>query len=280
MKILRTPAAMARWSDHLRGQGETIAFVPTMGALHAGHISLVAAARRTTKHVVVSIFVNPTQFGPKEDFARYPRTWDADLRLLRAAGVSAVYAPSAADMYPPGFETYVVQEHLPNVLCGASRPGHFRGVLTVVLKLFQAVRPHRAFFGQKDYQQTVVLRRMVRDLDVPVAIRVCPIHREPDGLAMSSRNIYLTPEQRAQAPALYATLRAATQQIRAGERSAARVLAAMRKRLERVPGAAIDYLAAVDPDQLCSVSKIQPPVVLALAVKFGATRLIDNVLVK
>lgn len=280
MKIVTSPAAMARRMEELRRRGKRIAFVPTMGALHAGHLSLVRAALRITPHVVVSIFVNPTQFGPKEDFAKYPRTWKADTGLLRAAGVETLYAPEVNAIYPPGFETYVTQEKLPTVLCGASRPGHFRGVLTVVLKLFQVVRPHVALFGQKDYQQTVVIRRMARDLDLPVRIRVCPIVREADGLALSSRNVYLSAADRARAPVLYRTLRDAERRIRAGERSAARVLDEMRKAIAATPGARIDYVAAVDPDSLAGVTRTAPPVVLALAVKFGATRLIDNVVVR
>ncbi len=280
MKIHRTAKSMARAMAALRARGETIGFVPTMGALHEGHLSLVHAAKRKASRVAVSIFVNPAQFGPKEDLAKYPRPWRRDVALLRAAGVDALYAPDPAATYPLGYETYVVQERLPDHLCGLSRPGHFRGVLTVVLKLFQVVQPHFAFFGQKDYQQSVVIRRMARDLDLQVAVRVCPIVREPDGLAMSSRNVYLDPEQRANAPALQRTLRGGAARIRAGERSPARLLAQMRREIDRVPGTAIDYLAAVDPDTLDDARTLQPPVVLALAVRFGATRLIDNLVVR
>ncbi len=280
MKIIRTPRAMTAAMTALQRRGRSVGFVPTMGALHDGHLSLVRAARKRASDVAVSIFVNPTQFGPREDLAKYPRPFARDCRLLREAGVRYLYAPPPGAVYPAGHETYVVQERLPARLCGAVRPGHFRGVLTVVLKLFQVVRPDLAFFGQKDYQQSVVIRRMVKDLDLPVKVVVCPIVREPDGLAMSSRNVYLSAEERAQAPTLHAALRLGRAAIRAGERSPRKVLGAMRAILAAIPGASIDYVSAVHPDTLEDVRTLRPPLVLLVAVRIGRTRLIDNWIVR
>lgn len=256
--------------------GKTVGLVPTMGALHAGHASLLAAARRDTGFVVASIFVNPTQFGPSEDLARYPRTLPADLELCRREGVDLVFAPEPAAIYPPGFRTYVDVRELSELLCGASRPGHFRGVATVVLKLFDIVQPDVAYFGQKDAQQARIIRQMVRDLDVPVRIEVCPIVREPDGLALSSRNRYLSPEDRRHATVLFHALQEAKQAIESGDRQAVRVRDLMAARIQATPGAALDYAAVVDADSLLPLRRIEGEVLLALAVKFGDTRLIDN----
>jgi pantoate--beta-alanine ligase len=249
-----------------------------MGALHEGHRSLIRAARSDCDVVVVSIFVNPTQFGPGEDFERYPRPFEADRAACEELGVDAVFSPDAAEMYPPGAETYVVQERLTKRLCGASRPAHFRGVLTVVLKLFHIVAPHAAYFGRKDFQQTVVLRRMVKDLDVPVAIRVRPTVREPDGLAVSSRNQYLSPAERRQAACLVHALRLCRDLFEAGERSGERLCDAMRARIEEEAPARIDYLEVVRPDSLEPADPAEAGDVAVGAVYLGATRLIDNML--
>jgi len=261
--------------------GRTIGLVPTMGALHAGHLSLIQAARLETGFVVVSIFVNPTQFGPNEDFNRYPRPLERDLELCRAAAVDVVFHPQPEVMYPPGYRTFVEVTGLQDVLCGAARPGHFRGVATVVLKLFNLVQPDRAYFGQKDAQQVRILQQMVRDLNVPVEIRVCPIVREADGLALSSRNEYLEAEERRRATVLYRALTEARRRIEAGERDAAVVQQTMKEQIACTPGAVLDYAAVVDADSLQALDRIvaERPVLLALAVRFGGTRLIDNLLI-
>lgn len=281
MQILRTAAAMARRSARW---DRKVAFVPTMGALHDGHLSLVHEARRQVGKrgaVVVSIFVNPLQFGPNEDLSRYPRPLARDLRLCREAGVDAVFLPSPEDLTPAGQSVFVDESLLSAGLCGASRPGHFRGVCTIVLKLFNLVRPDAAVFGQKDWQQLAIIRRMVRDLNVPVRLVGAPTHREADGLAMSSRNVYLSPEERAQAPALRRALQAGADLIRHGETSTARVLAAARKVLAReAPLGRIDYLELVDADTLASTRRLPTQPLLAAAVFFGRTRLIDNLAVE
>jgi pantoate--beta-alanine ligase len=261
-----------------RRQGQTIGLVPTMGALHAGHASLIRAARAETGFVVVSIFVNPTQFGPHEDFHRYPRPLEQDLAVCGREGADLAFVPEVATLYPPGFRTYVEVHGFQDVLCGASRPGHFRGVATVVLKLFNLVQPDIAYFGQKDAQQVRLIRQMVRDLDVPVAVRTCPIVREPDGLALSSRNQYLTAGQRRQAPVLYRALEEARAQIEAGERDAAAVRRGVLERLAAAPGAVVDYAGVVDYDTLRPLERLRGEVLVAVAVEFGTTRLIDNLL--
>jgi pantoate--beta-alanine ligase len=261
-----------------RRGGLTVGLVPTMGALHAGHLSLIEAARAETGYVVVSIFVNPTQFGPKEDLSRYPRTLERDREMCGQAGVDLVFHPEPAAMYPPGYRTFVEVTGLQDVLCGASRPDHFRGVATVVLKLFNLVRPDRAYFGQKDAQQALIIRQMVKDLNVPVEVRVCPIVREADGLALSSRNRYLEAGERRQAPVLHRALTEARRRIEAGERDAAVVRQAMVDLIASTPDAVLDYAAVVDAESLESLGQLVParPLLLALAVKFGTTRLIDN----
>jgi pantoate--beta-alanine ligase len=260
----------------------TIGLVPTMGALHAGHLSLIQAARAETDFVVVSIFVNPTQFGPTEDFHRYPRPLERDLELCAQAGVDLVFHPQPEVMYPPGYRTFVEVTGLQDVLCGTARPGHFRGVATIVLKLFNLVQPDRAYFGQKDAQQVRIIQQMVRDLNVPVAIRVCPIVREADGLALSSRNAYLETEERCRATVLYQALTEARRRIEAGERDAAAVRQVMVEQVASVPGAVLDYAAVVDADSLQALDRIstERPILLALAVRFGSTRLIDNLLLQ
>jgi pantoate--beta-alanine ligase len=261
-----------------RRRGLTIGLVPTMGALHEGHAGLIRAARAETGCVVVSIFVNPTQFGPNEDFQRYPRPLEKDLQLCAREGVDLAFVPEAAMVYPPGFRTFVEVQGLQDLLCGAPRPGHFRGVATVVLKLFNAVQPDIAYFGQKDAQQVRLIRQMVRDLDVPVEVRTCPIVREADGLALSSRNQYLSPDQRRHATVLYQALQEARARVEAGERSAAALRHAVGERLASVPGAVVDYAEVVDYDTLQPLDRLRGQVLIAVAVKFGATRLIDNVL--
>ena len=278
--VVSTEAPLRRAVAAARREGKTVALVPTMGALHAGHVSLIDAARAADGFVVVTIFVNPTQFGPKEDFTRYPRPLERDLEMCGASGVDLVFTPEAATIYPPGFRTFVEVQELSDVLEGASRPGHFRGVATVVLKLFNLVRPDRAYFGQKDAQQVRIIQQMVRDLNVPVEIVVRPTVREPDGLALSSRNHYLDADQRRQAVALSQTLAAAEAMIRAGERDAAAIERAMADRITATPGAAPDYAVAVDADTLRPATPLRGTVLLALAVRFGTTRLIDNRLVE
>jgi pantoate--beta-alanine ligase len=251
-----------------------------MGALHAGHASLIHTARAETGFVVVSIFVNPTQFGPNEDLARYPRTLVQDLEVCAAEGVDLVFAPEAGTMYPPNFQTFVEVRELQKVLCGRDRPGHFAGVATVVLKLFNMVQPDVAYFGQKDAQQLRLICQLVRDLNVPVQVRSCPIVREPDGLALSSRNRYLDSAQRQHATALYQALSEARDLVEGGERDPDVVRQALVSRIQATPGAALDYAAVVSADDLQPPDRLHGDVLLALAVKFGTTRLIDNILLK
>lgn len=258
--------------------GQTVGLVPTMGYLHEGHLSLIRECTRLADRVVVSIFVNPTQFGPNEDFSSYPRNMERDLALCAAAGVHAVFAPQTENFYPPHPTTWVVEEELAKGLCGRSRPGHFRGVTTVVAKLFNAVMPDVAVFGQKDAQQALVVSRMVRDLDFPVKIHIAPIVREADGLAMSSRNVRLSSEQRTTALALNRGLRLAEKLCREGDRSAASLRQAVVDLLERA-GAEIDYVELTDCETLQPVDVVKRPTLLALAVRVGKVRLIDNCIV-
>jgi pantoate--beta-alanine ligase len=272
---------MHRWSQTARAQGRTIGFVPTMGALHEGHLSLVKKSKERTDATVMSIFVNPTQFGPAEDFERYPRPRDADCGKARAAGCDAVFVPETADLYPRGYRTYVTVEGLDQKLCGASRSGHFRGVATVVLKLFNVVAPDTAFFGQKDAQQVIVLRRMIQDLHVPVAIEVCPTVREADGLAMSSRNAYLTPAERVAAPVIYQGLRAALALYEAGERNAARFGRASEAVIDTTPVIKKEYIEIVDIKTLDPLTAVTSSALMAIAARTteSNTRLIDNVVI-
>ena len=260
--------------------GQTVGLVPTMGYLHEGHLALVAAARAANDVVAVSIFVNPAQFGPNEDFSRYPRDEARDLALLDAAGADWVFLPSAAEVYPPGYQTYIEVRDVTTRLEGAVRPGHFAGVATVVAKLFNLVQPTQAYFGQKDAQQVVVLRRMVRDLNFPLELVVRPTEREPDGLARSSRNVYLTPEERQAALCLSRALRAAQDQWQAGVRDGDTLRAAMQAVLAAEPLARPDYVSVADPDTLEELQAIGPDqgALASLAVRIGKTRLIDNVL--
>ncbi len=256
----------------------SVGFVPTMGALHAGHRSLVRAARQHCGIVVASIFVNPTQFAPNEDFSRYPRTLEQDCQMLEAEGVDVVFTPTAEAMYPSGAATFVDVEGVSDRLDGASRPGHFRGVATVVAKLFHIVQPELAFFGQKDAAQVAVLRKMVRDLDFPLEIIVCPTVREPDGLAMSSRNRYLSTEERRQALSLSRALQAAQMQAASGEHRASALLQTMCATLQEGSSARVDYVAVVDPDTLLPLDDVASGALLAVASYVGSTRLIDNAL--
>jgi pantoate--beta-alanine ligase len=278
MEIISAPQAMHDRSRHWRDLGLKVVLVPTMGFFHQGHLSLLEYGRTIGDRLVVSLFVNPTQFGPQEDLQRYPRDLDRDIRLAREAGVDCLYTPEAGAMYPPGYQTYVVVEALSGGLCGASRPGHFRGVATVVLKLLHQVEPQAAVFGEKDYQQLVVVKRMAADLDVPTEIVGRPIVRESDGLAMSSRNTYLNPEERAAALCLYRGIQAAREQVAAGEKSRERIVDEVREIITRTPYSRIDYVELVDPETLQEVEAIRGEARLVLAVWINNTRLIDNTL--
>ncbi len=281
MQVLTTIEEFREAKDALKG---TWGFVPTMGYLHAGHLSLVKRARAENDHVAVSIFVNPTQFGPNEDFAAYPRDLQRDLDLLQPHAVDLVFNPTPEVIYPPHFQTYVTVEEVTRHLEGAARPVHFRGVATVVTKLFNIVGAERAYFGQKDAQQTIVIKRLVADLALPIQIIVCPTLREPDGLAMSSRNTYLNAEQRKAAPVLYRALYAAKEAFDKGERSGKELRATMRRVIEAEPLASIDYVSAADPMTLQelppepSQPKAEEAVLLSMAVRIGQPRLIDNFL--
>ncbi len=271
---------MKQVARQARAEGRPAGFVPTMGALHEGHMSLVHAAMAECQPVVASIFVNPAQFGPGEDLQKYPRTLDADRVRLEEAGVSYLFAPEAAEMYPQGFRTWVNVEGLSDRLEGRVRPGHFRGVTTVVLKLLEIVQPQKAFFGRKDAQQARLIQQMARDLHLDSEIIVCPIVREPDGLAMSSRNAYLSPDERRAATVLHRSLDRARRAIERGERDALRLTAAMREIIRGEPLAQTDYLELVDAETLEPVTRLRRTCLALLAARFGATRLIDNLLIE
>ena len=257
-----------------------VGLVPTMGYLHEGHLSLIRRSRQDCEHVVVSIFVNPTQFGPKEDLSKYPRDLDRDLSLLEPLGVDLVWTPSDEDMYPSGYQTWVEVEGITRPLEGAMRPGHFRGVTTVVAKLFNAVQPHRAYFGQKDAQQAAVIRQMARDLSYPLEVVVCPTVREPDGLAMSSRNVYLDPEQRKAATVLYRSLCAAKEAYDDGERDAEKIRGKMKEVLASEPLADVQYVSCADYDTLEELETVTGKALLSMAAFVGKTRLIDNMILE
>jgi pantoate--beta-alanine ligase len=278
MELLRTPAEMRAWSDVRRSLGKRVGFAPTMGFLHAGHVSLYDLLRaRGCNAVAASIFVNPTQFGPGEDFEKYPRDEARDLAMLREAGVQAVFLPSVEAMYPEGSQTFVEVAELSRGLCGASRPGHFRGVATVVAKLFNIVRPHVAAFGEKDFQQLAVLRRMARDLDFGIEIAGAPIVREPDGLAMSSRNKYLEGADRAAALCLSRGLFRAKAAFDGGERDPGALVSEVRAEISGEPRAALEYVEARDPETLQPATRPSGRVVLLAAARVGPARLIDNI---
>ncbi len=278
-RVMTTIGEIQAAVTQARQAGKTIGFVPTMGALHEGHAALVRAARAASDFVIVSIFVNPTQFGPKEDFAKYPRTLEADQKISTDAGADLIFAPSVAEMYPERSVTFVEVKELDAELCGSRRPGHFRGVCTVVLKLFNIVRPDKAHFGAKDFQQARIIHQMVRDLNVSVEVRVEPTVREPDGLAMSSRNRYLSSTERAVAPAIYKALRAIRSRAVAGEIDVARLESALNAELAAIPGSRIDYARVVDVDTLQPLPRLDRPAVAAVAVFLGTTRLIDNLII-
>lgn len=280
MRIIRSISAMDAYSRALHRECVRIGFVPTMGALHPGHRALIRAARLACDAVVVGIFVNPTQFGPHEDFSRYPRQLKEDTAMCREEGIDILFVPSREAMYPPGFQTAVAVPALSQRWEGAHRPMHFSGVATVVTKLFNTVRPHAAFFGQKDYQQVAVVRRLVIDLNIGTAIVQCPTVREPDGLAMSSRNSYLTAAQRRAAPILYEALQAGRVAIHEGSRDATRIRRTMLLKMAEEPLVQVEYVAVCDPDSLESATRVTGAVVLLGAVRLGSVRLIDNLLVR
>lgn len=276
MLICRTVEEIRKFVREARSKGQKVGLVPTMGYLHEGHLTLMREAKKSCDVVVISIFVNPLQFGPKEDFAQYPRDFERDARMAEDVGVDAIFVPEAEEMYPRGFSTHVDVEGLVDCLCGASRPGHFRGVATVVTKLFNIVLPDKAFFGQKDAQQVLVIKRMAEDLNMPLEIVAVPTVREADGLAMSSRNIYLSAEQRKAALVLSQSLEAAREAVAGGQRDADKILRLVREMISGQPLASIDYVELRALPNLEPVQFINGPVLLALAVKFDKTRLIDN----
>ena len=279
IRLIETIKDIRSFVAAAKARGETVGFVPTMGAFHLGHLSLMRQAKKATDVVIVSIFVNPLQFAAGEDYDRYPRQMTKDLRMAESEKVDALFAPSVAEMYPKGFATYVDQNDLPAKLCGAFRPDHFRGVMSVVSKLFSIVKPDVAFFGQKDYQQYLIIKRMATDLNLDVDVRVLPTVREEDGLAMSSRNVYLGPKQRKDAVCLHRALQRAEEMIGAGESSAVKVAAEMKRVIHRVKGARVDYIAIVNSDTLEPVKEIKGKSLIAAAVRIGKARLIDNILV-
>jgi len=263
-----------------RGKGRKIALIPTMGYLHRGHLALIDRAKQTNAFVVLSIFINPLQFGPNEDYTSYPRDLEQDAHLVEAAGVDALFHPTSEEMYPRSMVTYVEVGQLDTVLCGAKRPGHFRGVATVVSKLFHIVQPDVAFFGQKDYQQYLIIQRMVSDLNLPIKVCSVTIVREDDGLALSSRNVFLTSDQRQEARVLSQSLNEAEMNLGSGERSAREIEKQVRDKISRQSHGIIDYVEVRDAEDLSEVTMIERPVLIALAVKFGSTRLIDNKVVE
>ena len=276
MELVTNIESMRRLNADWRAAGLQVGLVPTMGFLHEGHLSLIRRAAAENDRVVVSIFVNPIQFGPTEDLAAYPRDMDRDRDLCAQAGVAAIFNPSAAEMYPADFRSRVAMDELTETLCGASRPGHFQGVLTVVTKLFNIVQPHRAYFGRKDAQQLAVVTRLARDLNLPLTIVPCPLVREPDGLAVSSRNVYLNPDERRAALCLSRAIEAGRRRLEAGETRAAAAEALMLAVIAGEPLAKVDYVHIVDAETLRPVAVIERPVLAALAVFIGRTRLIDN----
>jgi len=280
MKIVHTIAEIREFVRQARLAGCTVGLVPTMGYLHEGHLELMRRARERCGIVVASVFVTPTQFGPNEDLARYPRDLERDARLAAEVGVDVIFNPPVEEMYPPGYCTYVDVERITENMCGASRPGHFRGVATVVTKLFNIVRPDAAFFGQKDAQQALVIRRMAADLNMDLEIVTVPTVREPDGLAMSSRNVYLDPEQRRAALVLAGSLDRAVEAVRAGERDVLQIRRLVEELIRAEPLARIDYVEIYSYPGLEPVERLQGQALLALAVKFGQTRLIDNVILE
>ena len=276
MRIVKSVQSLRSSIKKYKDQNKTIGFVPTMGALHEGHLALIRKSRRENDIVIISVFVNPKQFGPKEDFNSYSRPEKKDILLAKNEKVDIIFYPSEKEMYPTGFLTSINVEGITDVLCGASRPGHFQGVTTVVGKLINIVTPDVMYLGQKDAQQTIVLKRMTADLNFPVTVKICPTVREADGLAMSSRNRHLTARQRETATVLYKSLKNAKKRILAGERSSARIIRSMRAKIEKNSPGKIDYIACVNADSLTPIKQLKGKVTITLAVKFGRTRLIDN----
>jgi pantoate--beta-alanine ligase len=300
MKVIKTIKEMQRIADEARRQGKIIGLVPTMGYFHEGHLSLMREARKNSDLLVVSIFVNPTQFGPGEDFKSYPRDLKRDLRLAKKMGVNIIFSPDVKEIYPEGFLTYVDVEEISSILEGASRPGHFRGVITIVAKLFNAIKPHKAYFGQKDFQQTVVIKKMVEDLNMDVEIVVLPTIREKDSLATSSRNVYLTKKEREIAPILYKSLKMAEDLIKKGERDSKKIIRKMKGLIKKEKLIKLEYIAIVDLQTLQEIKRINPirsprqrrgirpqreritsnGVNISLAAEIGKARLIDNITIK
>lgn len=278
MEIVKKIPRMQSLSQAVREEGKTISFVPTMGCFHQGHLSLIRQARKDSDVLIVSIFVNPIQFGAGEDYKRYPRDLERDKKLAEKEGVDILFAPSPQEIYPQGYHTFVEVEGLSESLCGHSRPGHFRGVATVVTKLFNIVSPHIAYFGQKDAQQTLLIKRMVNDLNMFIEVKVLPIVREKDGLALSSRNEYLNPEERQAAPVLYKSLQEAQRGLDSGERDSRKIIQRMEEMIKRIKPAKIDYISIVDGETLESRERIEGKILITLAVWIGKTRLIDNLL--
>lgn len=276
MFVIESIAEMKAWSKKKFSENKTIGFVPTMGYFHEGHLTLIKESKKQCDTTVVSIYVNPTQFGPHEDYDKYPRDLERDLNLAEELAVDVVFVPADAAMYPPDYSTFVRVEKLEDKLCGRSRPGHFRGVATVVLKLLHIVNPTILFLGKKDAQQAILLQRMVKDLNMDVAIHLVDTVRETDGLAMSSRNTYLSPEERKAAPVLYRSLQLAKEMIEKGERNSAKIISAMQSLISKEPLAKIDYISIVDCKTLEDIEQIDRPCLIALAVYIGTTRLIDN----
>lgn len=280
MKLIDSVTRMSTLAGILRKEGKSIGLVPTMGYLHEGHASLIGAARKQHDSVILSVFVNPMQFGPKEDFDRYPRDLKRDARIAAEAGADILFHPSADEMYPQRYATYVNVERLADGLCGSSRPGHFRGVATVVAKLFGITRPHAAYFGRKDAQQVAVIRKMAGDLNMGVKIKVMPTVREKDGLAMSSRNAYMTERERADAAVIYRALRKAESLVMAGQRSSRRIIAAMAQMIAGVPSVKVEYISIVDPEEMSELETVSSDAIVSVAARVGRTRLIDNIEVK
>ena len=278
MKVYKNISSLIKKVREVKKQGYKIGLVPTMGFLHEGHASLIRKAWKDTDCVIVSIFVNPAQFGPKEDFKKYPRNFKKDSALCKKEGVDIIFAPEAKEMYPGGYATYVNVEKITDTLCGASRPGHFRGVSTVVAKLFNITMPDIAYFGQKDAQQAIVIKRMAGDLNMGVKIKVMPIVREKDGLAMSSRNVYLSRIERSRSQSIYRSLKSAKELFNNGERAAGKIINKMKQIIDKQPGIRIDYINAVDASDLKNVKKISNKALISIAVWVGKTRLIDNIM--
>jgi pantoate--beta-alanine ligase len=276
MKIIKSAKEMQVLSESLRNQGTIVTFVPTMGYFHEGHLNLMREGRKRGDCVVISIYVNPTQFGPNEDFEQYPRDFERDQAMAERVGVDVIYYPSNQEMYPPNYSTYITVEGVTDNLCGLSRPGHFRGVATVCAKLFNAVKPHVAVFGKKDFQQLVTIKRMVQDLNLDLEIVGMATTREPDGLAMSSRNIYLTAEERISGLSLSRSLKMARELYERGERDAAKIIGKVRNNIESQPYTKIDYVQICDTTTMKDVARLDGECVIALAVRVGKTRLIDN----